>query len=552
MSLENAFLNLADVGRPDLLRLTHSRTSSVTTSWGVDWDEDFIARDLWQNFFDANRHCLGALKVTTMGRTVTLAGPTSMELERLFYLGSEKGEEDLGKYGEGFKVAAVCLVRDHDINPIIESGRRAVRVRTDEQSVSGTAMRPLVYDFYECDQPFAGTRLILKNCSEKLIKAMQTGLNHFLCEQNSLVGASLWTSPDGGFAIHQSTTTDGYVFYHRLKRGVIPGIPVVLVMNASLDRIEKKIQRDRDRNAFGKELMGTFYRVFATRGLRYAPEGHRVILQSARHRWQEGHALLSEMASAHGRQEWPAADVEKLFGQGYFARAESSDLATRLQHNEIEARWRQEGRVALPPYFANYGVLNAYAHVLELNRRALEEQKRLHQRKPTPAEIECLRVLADVLRLLAPEILNVFDGKLTRYTVAETDVLLGELKQSRHYNSAEVFFSTRLFAGDFASALATYLHEHAHIFGYDGHRGFTDALTRLLESILRQHRDLPRFEAGWRAASAGVLAERCQTDGLDPDQGLARLLQGMGESDLRKLLERLPVGIVQQAMEQEG
>ncbi len=32
--------------------LTHldSRTSSVTTSWGVNWDENYIARDLMQNF----------------------------------------------------------------------------------------------------------------------------------------------------------------------------------------------------------------------------------------------------------------------------------------------------------------------------------------------------------------------------------------------------------------------------------------------------------------------------------------------------------------------
>ena len=28
--------------------------SSVTTSWGVNWDHDYIARDILQNFRDAN------------------------------------------------------------------------------------------------------------------------------------------------------------------------------------------------------------------------------------------------------------------------------------------------------------------------------------------------------------------------------------------------------------------------------------------------------------------------------------------------------------------
>ena len=38
---------------------------------------------------------------------------------------------------------------------------------------------------------------------------------------------------------------------------------------------------------------------------------------------------------------------------------------------------------------------------------------------------------------------------------------------------------------DFSEALAVFLHEHAHIFGYDGHRGFTDALTELIEAVVR-------------------------------------------------------------------
>lgn len=49
---------------------------------------------------------------------VTISGPAAFDLLRLFYLCSEKGDEDIGQYGECFKAAAVCLLRDHGIEPI--------------------------------------------------------------------------------------------------------------------------------------------------------------------------------------------------------------------------------------------------------------------------------------------------------------------------------------------------------------------------------------------------------------------------------------------------
>ena len=74
-------------------------TSSVTTSWGVDWDEVLIARDIMQNFFDANRDQLSEVKTEVNGKQVTISGPTAFNLMRLFYLGSEKEQDDVGQYG---------------------------------------------------------------------------------------------------------------------------------------------------------------------------------------------------------------------------------------------------------------------------------------------------------------------------------------------------------------------------------------------------------------------------------------------------------------------
>ncbi|MCZ7636807.1 MAG: hypothetical protein M5U12_12660 [Verrucomicrobia bacterium] len=237
-------LNAEGIGGP--LTYRHSRTSSVTTSWGVDWDDEFIARDLLQNFYDANREHLAEVKVAVQGHTVTVSAPAPMELERLFYLGSEKGDEDIGKYGEGFKVAAVCLLRDHNIEPIVTSQDQVLYIRMDREQVSGTQLRPLVYDFFTAATPCPGTRLILRGCSLPLIRALEAGLSHFFHDRNPLLGPKLWASWNEQFAIYRATTPDGHVFYRRLRRGRIPDLPVVLVIEKQFERIEKKTRRDRD------------------------------------------------------------------------------------------------------------------------------------------------------------------------------------------------------------------------------------------------------------------------------------------------------------------
>lgn len=535
----------------DNLTYRHSRTSSVTTSWGVDWDEEYIARDLLQNFFDANRNRLPEVKVLVQGNTVTVHGPAPMELERLFYLGSEKGDDDIGKYGEGFKVAAVCLLRDHDIHPIVASGTDVLCIRMDPEQVAGTALRPLVYDFFTVSTPTAGTRLIVRGCSAKLTRALQAGMSHFFFDRNPLLGDTLWSSSNEQFAVYRSTTPDGHVFYRRLRRGLIPELPVVLVIDKQVDRVEKKTSRDRDRNAFGEELMNLFYHAFARSSVRDSHTGQQAIVELARPCWQRGHPLLSEIAEAQRWRRWPTELAQQMFGNAFYARTNSADPARWLQHRELEKAWQSEGRKPLPAYFRQFGVLNAPDHLEEAMRRALAERKDRHQRRPTDAERQGLNVLTEVIRVLAPDIVAALQRKHLEYSVAETDVLLGELKEHRHYGSAEVFLSAQVFLSDFGKSVAVFLHEHAHIFGYDGSRGFTDALTQLIESVVSHRKHLDRYESAWVEARELVRLERNQK--LEPGRQdmIQDLVEAMNETDLRALLKRLPGTLVWRALEEQ-
>jgi hypothetical protein len=521
--------------------------SSVTTAWGVDWDERLIARDLMQNFFDANRGRLAEVSVAVDGSTVRVTAPAAFNLDHLFYLGSEKTEDDVGKYGEGFKVAATCLLRDHGVTPVAASGRSVLVLRVAAKAVDGTTnLYPVEYDFYETERQVPGAVLLLHGCKPKLIQAMREGLTHFFHEANPLLGAGRWSDYTGDFAVYDSTDGRGHVFYRKLKRGEVEGIPLVLVINKKYESIEKKIRKDRDRNAFGGALMEQFFNLFARYAVKDAAAAQRVIVEAARPLWPRGHPLLSQIASADSwRHGWPAKDAAAVFGDTYFARSSArDDSQLRLQVEALERRWAAEGRLALPEYFRRFGVVHAVTQLEEVSARAKEESRRNNQRPPSPAEASALEVLKRITRALAPAVMAVFDSKKTSYTVAATEAVLGELRRSRHHNSCEVFLAAEVFVADFARALATFLHEHVHIFGYDGSRGFTDALTSLLETVVRQRGDLDPYEAEWKEAGVRVERER-ETKPAASGGGAQEWLARKGEAELRELLARLPEAVIE-------
>ena len=544
MSHEVSMKTLQRSGIREGLQHIKTLTSAVTTAWGVNWDEAYIARDLMQNFFDANRDRLSEVVVTQDGPTMSISAPTPFELERLFYLGSEKGEDDIGHYGEGFKVAATCLLRDHNVTPIARSGHEILCLRIAEETVGGTAqLRPIEYDFFRCDEDVPGTRLDLMGCSGRLSKAIREGMLHFFHEANPLLGSKLWSSGRADeFAVYASTTATGHIFYRNFKRGEIDDIPLVLVFNKQYALIEKKISRDRDRNAFGSEMLKMFYNHFARFALNGHFSGQKAVLELAKPCWSKGHSLLSEIAD-HASTSWTSTrfqkEITEVFGQGYFARSVSRDAQLQLQYAPFEKQWQKEGRIALPQYFTRFGVLNASSHIEEIRRKAAEESKSRNRRIPTRPETESLQILSSVTGEFAPEMMAIFRRRHTSYTVAETDTVLGELKTGRGYRSSEVYLAAKVFVADFSEALAVFLHEHAHIFGHDGDRGFTDALTELLEMLVSHRQELDRFDAQWQTARLAVSKER-KKGKPSKDGSLDDWLATKDADELRDILKTLP------------
>jgi len=485
--------------------------SSVTTAWKVQWDEELIARDILQNFYDENCGRLSEVLVSVRENRVTISAPKPFDLERLYYLGSEKGTDDVGHYGEGFKAAALCLLRDHGVTPITYSGNKVVGMRIAEKpAIENSKLFPIVYEYFENKDPVNGTRLVLHGCNKPLTEALQAGLSHFFYPGNPLLGKRLWSTRNSEFAIYESREKDGHIFYRKLRRGNIPDIPVVLVINKEYRTIENKIGKDRDRNAFGGNLRQTFYRRFVDSAIsRYGRvEAQRIILEAARHHWPRGHQLLHALAAS--RPAWTESMGRPLFGDRYYAASISTVRSEQLEFDSIEEEWKKEGRQKLPGYFEHFGAPSARRHLQTLRERAKQEILKKGSRKPTEAEEFCLSLLAEVLEKLAPQLMEAFRKQPSRYTVAKTDVVLGQLRQARGYHSREVIMAEKLFTGSFSSAFAVFLHEHGHIFGGDYSRAFSDALTDLINAVICKRSLMDAYEELWSMAVEQVRRERAE------------------------------------------
>jgi hypothetical protein len=525
--------------------LKHDKTevSAATTSWGVHWDEEFIARDLLQNFYDANRERLAEVTVEAKDGLLTVSAPAPFELDRLFYFHSEKGEGDVGQYGEGFKAAVACLLRQEGVLFAQSSGSHVLRI-----SVEPTGFRPLVYDYFSHESDREGTAMMVRGASPQFARQMREGMSHFFHGGNPLVGEELLRHHS--FAVHRSTTSDGYVFYRGLRRAMMPGLPLVLVLNGVKKEVEKLVGQDRDRNAFGEKILDAFYNVWAKEFFASRYERQRIAVEAARAYWEKGHPLLARIASKFRYNErWSEAQSLELFGEKFFAVTSPRSLSMndRIEVERLETEWGRAGRHHVPEYFRRFGVPHAETTLAERKVRAAKEAKDSELRRPSPAENAQLEFLATVVRGLAPHIMSAFDRATTVYIVARTEVLLGELRRNRGYRVREVFLSEAFFEEDFAGGLAIFLHEHAHIFGGDGSRGFTDELTDLLATVLRCRDILVTPAERWSDLRGQLLRER---QVVPEKRTPGEELRALGEEELRALLLGLPPTILEATLRQ--
>ena len=507
---------ILDVPGIDQATYQKSVESSVTTSWGVNWDSDYIARDILQNFRDANLNEIEKVKVDTKGDRILVTGNNCFDLRKLFFVGSNKAGDDttVGEYGEGFKAAVVSMLKRGVTAPVSVSNDTAVVIDVGEEVVED--LRPLVYHFFKVNKQNK-TMFMVNTYDKELKAAFDFGMSHFWYEKNPLISEELHSYND--ISIYKSSRPNqGYLFYRGVMRGKIDHIPVVINIPKKYAQIENKIKSDRDRNSFDNKLVNNFLNIWARSGFHYhgmkENAAIKFILQKSKSIWDKGHPLLAAL----GANAWNIRDdksLSKLFGKNYFSESshfysraitwsEWYDRKTQTYIIRKDREFEKKGKIKLPSYFVRFGVPSSLDLFIK-NKEAMEKRiKTKSTAALSPKQKKAVGFVMECISKVAPNFSSIYNSFKEDQGIYELDFktieskdLLGELKDSRDYDGKTIYLNKDLFKSNFGKFFAILTHEMSHVFGKDGEREFSDVLTHLIEQAVSKNSVISKYSRGW-------------------------------------------------------
>jgi len=184
---------------------TGSRLISLNLvyDYPVRWSRYVVLRDFVQNFYDSIgwRDWSTAFNYAVADGFLTLtARNVGFSYEWLVHIGASTKREDgdtyAGYFGEGFKMAALCAVRDYGWSVHIASRDWEIEVTQTDLQIEERVLKSLAYSLSERTDPVrADTVLRLSSFHDhEVFESVRLG---FFYPENPLFGEEIWRSENG-------------------------------------------------------------------------------------------------------------------------------------------------------------------------------------------------------------------------------------------------------------------------------------------------------------------------------------------------------------------
>ena len=219
--------------------------------------------------------------------------------------------------------------------------------------------------------------------------------------------------------------------------------------------------------------------------------------------WCKGHKILSIIAGAS------RYNFTMEFPDNYYAadrHLTHSLLFIAPLIKTVENEFIQNNFLACPAYMQKLGMKTPSEVASKRHDNERLKYASIYTRPPTSLENKSLEILNNCIQKIQPFLPNRFAN--SDYLIGESDELIGELRERSSRNDNRVFLNKQIFLYDFSQALSILLHEWGHIYGYDGSKSFTNALTEFISLIIKKRDTLDPFEGKWLKSVANVREER--------------------------------------------
>ncbi len=491
----------------------------------VRWSRFKVLRDLLQNFYDAVGHRQWRERFVWEWAderlTFKVAG-VGFSYDWLLHLGAstkrEHPDEYAGYFGEGFKIAALCALRDHDWRIELASRDWRLQATTAGIVVDGYALTSLAYRVWRGEPVRDETILWIHPFREGDREILECVLPSFYYEENPLFGEKLWSSSKAAVFLRSGQPKPaGYP-----ATGECRGPGIVFAGYQALGSLEPPLVicahqvrwNDRERNTFFKMdvvrvVRETVAELPAAAAMRVLPHFQRWWYQYPRKRYDfdSWHGVVRVLAQRIGDSPEQAALWRERYPHLLVAEpVKSTDLPAYNRRRQALDWLHQDGR--------RYRLVqDGFAR---LGYPSLEEACEAADgfsvaRPPTAWERPLIALLEQTATQVFPDLLG--EKPLPPCLIIKHDravwmgmaVCIPRNNQARNiagwvmrHELAYVALKPGLLRiGRGSEALSTYLHELAHSFGGDRSAAFGHALTWLLETALNHAVELTQFQQAW-------------------------------------------------------
>lgn len=183
-----------------------NQMTNITESYAdsVQWNNDKIARDVLQNFYDGHGQTLDGVQLTftptSNGRyKVRIKGDSTYTVDKAVYIGESTKRDNAkaaGNYGEGLKMSVLKLLKDGGASEV-NIGSDNWKLTYNLQKGDLSDKKVLAYSLDKVDK-FNGNYIEFETSDKNLLETFRTSINrfyhsnnpHFKCPdfENELIG----------------------------------------------------------------------------------------------------------------------------------------------------------------------------------------------------------------------------------------------------------------------------------------------------------------------------------------------------------------------------
>lgn len=485
---------------------------NLSYNYPVNWGIEKVLADFIQNFYDATGY--GEFENQFLytyenGVLTMMTENHPFELDWLQYMGasSKRGNEKhyAGRFGEGFKIAALVATRDLKWDIVMESEDWRIHVSKKKQVFEGGSINMMAYEktYREDDNR---TVLTLSGVKQEQYDIFLGCLNDFYYPGNSLFGECIEESDD--FAVYTTKTHEstGAVYGSLLRRQYL-GVPVIFCHHsfgpdmdrdreyytewATLECIKEVIAMMHDENVL--RLLAVFRPCWKkTKQGRYPDMGE--IVRTLIMRVADNPACRKQFMEKYG---------EKIIAY------DRSDFCYRRAAYSIALAWYKDSEYGkktefVKGWFAKLGIKTLDALCRENNGYVTCDDAG-NREKPYIDILE--RVARDIFGNLIcyerlPECRVIINDK--NLVLGQTFVANSLYDKKNAYGmetlSSPSFVAVQrdlLSKGNFPRAMSVYLHELLHQYGNDSSLSFRKALLLMNEIILKNAERFDGYQDAW-------------------------------------------------------